>query len=72
MTAALNIETLALSLTLNLLLSLTDFGLDPQDWAIVESPVSNHLVIAHKCDPEFQMIGEVKNNKWNSLQVISV
>ena len=65
------IESLALTLTFNLLLSLTDFGLNPQDWSIIES-TQNHFIIAHKFDPEFQMKGDIKNNKWNSLQVISL
>lgn len=72
MGSALSLETWAIGLTLNLLISLADFGLNPQDWMIIDKTQSNHLVIANKLDPEFQLIGEIKNNKWQSLEVFSI
>lgn len=66
------IETVTLGLTLKLILALGEFGLDPQEWQIAEGGFAEQLLLVNTNDPEFRMLGIVRNGNWSSLQVLSI
>ena len=57
-----------------LLQKLTQFGLDPDEWSIAGNGQGffNTLLLVHREDPSFRLLGEKNNKGWTRLQVFSV
>lgn len=66
------IDTVTLGLTLKLMLSLGEFGLDPQEWQIAEGGFAKQVLLVNTNDPEFRLLGEVNQGTWKSIQVLSI
>ena len=58
----------------NLLEKLTQFGLDPQEWLIDNNGKGffNTLLLVHKEDPSFRLIGQKSKKGWKDLQLLSI
>jgi hypothetical protein len=58
----------------NLLEMLTQFGLDPKEWAIDSNGKGffNTLLLVHKEDPQFRLIGEKGRKGWKKIQLLSI
>ena len=58
----------------NLLQKLTQFGLDPAEWSIAGNGQGffNTLLLVHREDPSFRLLGEKDQKGWTRLQVLSV
>lgn len=65
-------DAITLGLTLKLILSLGDFGLDPSEWQMAEGALSEHVLLINTKDPEFRLLGEVAHGSWKSIQVLSL
>jgi predicted nucleic acid-binding protein len=65
-------EAIILGLTLKLVLALNEYGLNPEEWMIAEALSSQHLMLVHRDDSEFRLIGEITQGRWKSLQVVSL
>jgi hypothetical protein len=59
---------------LNLVQKLTQFGLDPEEWQIDNEGQGffNTLLLVHKDDPSFRLLGEKTKKGWKNLQLLSV
>lgn len=53
---------------------LTQFGLDPAEWLIDSNGKGffDKLLLVHKDDPNFRLIGEKDRKGWKSLQLLSI
>lgn len=58
----------------NLLETLTQFGLDPKEWILDSNGKGffNTLLLVHKEDPQFRLIGEKGRKGWKKLQLLSI
>ncbi|MCB9072346.1 MAG: hypothetical protein H6623_01900 [Bdellovibrionaceae bacterium] len=65
-------DTAVIHLTLNLLFSLGQFGLNPGDWKIQSGQHINQLVLVNHKDPEFRLLGTVHRGRWSSIKVLSI
>lgn len=59
-------------LNLKLLLTLNEFGLNPEDWQFAESENTEKVILIHRLDPHFKLVGHVGDDKWKSLQILSI
>ena len=58
----------------NLIQKLTQFGLDPKEWSIESNGKGffNTLLLTHKEDPQFRLIGEKGQTGWKKLELLSI
>ena len=58
----------------SLLEKLTQFGLDPGEWTIDRNGQGffNTLLLVHRADPSFRLLGEKNKKGWTRLQVLSL
>ncbi len=58
----------------NLIQMLTQFGLDPEEWLLDSNGQGffNMLLLVHKEDPNFRLIGEKGRKGWKNLQLLSI
>lgn len=60
---------MSLTMKLNLLAQLSDFGLDPKDWQLSFRKNRKEINLIHQRDQQFQLLGFVnwKKGCWSSL-----
>lgn len=60
--------------TNQLLQMLVQFGLDPAEWLIDNSVQGffDTLLLTHKQDPEFRLLGHLGPKGWKNLQLLSI
>jgi hypothetical protein len=58
----------------SLVQKLTQFGLDPEEWQIASDGQGffNTLLLVHKTDPTFRLLGEKTKKGWKNLQLLSI
>lgn len=58
----------------NLLEKLSVFGLNPQEWVFADQGYGffKTLLLIHREDPQFRLLGTINKKGWQKLEVLSI